>query len=197
MSLSVLEKTLESPLNCKEIQPVSTKGNESWIFNGRTDIEAEAPILWPPDGRNWLVGKGPDAGKDWRQEQKGTTEDQMVGWHHWLDGHDFEQLQELVMDREVWCITWGRKDWLNWTEDVLIPPPENYLCSCCTSLKTTGRSHPAKKLMLCVHSSAQSHLHFRIAYSSLPLTDLPRCSQPQQCTQASPRHHKVLSVTAF
>ena len=85
----VLEKTLESPLDCKEIKPVNPKGNQSWIFTGRTN--AEAPILWPPDVKNWLTGKDPDAGKDWRWEKKGTTEDEMVGWHHQLDGHDFEQ----------------------------------------------------------------------------------------------------------
>ena len=84
----VLENTLESPLDCKEIHP---KGNQSWIFIGRTDVEAETPILWPPDVKNWLIGKDPDAGKDWRQEEKGMTEDEMVGWHHQLDGHEFEQ----------------------------------------------------------------------------------------------------------
>ena len=87
----VLEKTLESPLNCREIKPVNPKGDQSWISIGRTDVEAEAPILWPPDAENWLIGKDPDAGKDWRQKEKGTTEDEMVGWHHWLDGHKFEQ----------------------------------------------------------------------------------------------------------
>ena len=80
----MLEKTLESPLDYKENQPVNPKGNQSWIFIGRTDAEAETPILWPPDAKNWLVGKDPDAGKDWRREEKGTAEDQMVGWHHWL-----------------------------------------------------------------------------------------------------------------
>ena len=85
----VLEKTLESPLDCKEIQPVHPKGSQSWIFIGRTDAEAETPILWPPDVKNWLIGKDPDAGKDWSQEEKGTTEDEMVGWHHWLSGHEF------------------------------------------------------------------------------------------------------------
>ena len=87
----VLEKTLESPLDCKDIKSVNSKGNQSWIFTGRTDAKAEAPILWPPDVKNWLIGKDPDAGKDWRQEEKGTTEDEMVGWYHWLDGHEFEQ----------------------------------------------------------------------------------------------------------
>ena len=87
----VLEKTLESPLDCKEIQPVHPKGNQSWIFIGRTDAEAKTPILWPPDAKNWLTGKDPDAGKDWRLEEKGTTEDVMVLRYHWLDGHEFEQ----------------------------------------------------------------------------------------------------------
>ena len=86
----VLEKMLESPLDCKEIQPVNTKGNQSWIFSGRTDVDAETPILWPPDARNWLIGKDPDAGKDWRQEEQGTTEDEMVGWYHRPDGREFE-----------------------------------------------------------------------------------------------------------
>ena len=87
----MLEKTLESPLDCKEIQPVHPKGNQSWIFIERTDVEAEASILWPPDVKSWLIGKDPDAGKYWRQEEKWTTEDEMVGWHHWLNRHEFEQ----------------------------------------------------------------------------------------------------------
>ena len=86
----VLEKTLDSPLDGKESKPVNPKGNESWIFIGRTDAEAETPILWPPDVKNWLIEKDPYAGKDWRQEEKGTTKDEMVGWHHRLDGHEFE-----------------------------------------------------------------------------------------------------------
>ena len=85
----VLEKTLESPLDCKEIQPVHPKGNQSWIFIGRTDAEAETPILWPPYAKNWLIGKDPYTGKDWRQEEKGMTQDEMAGWHHWLNGHEF------------------------------------------------------------------------------------------------------------
>ena len=86
----MLEKTLESPLDCKEIKPVNPQGNQSWIFIGRTDAEAKTPILWPPDGKNWLIVKDPDAGKDWRQE-KGMTEDETVGWHHRLNGHEFEK----------------------------------------------------------------------------------------------------------
>ena len=85
----VLQKTLESPLDCKEIQPVHSKGYQSWVFIGRTDVKAEAPILWPPDAKSWLIWKDPDAGKDWRQEEKGTTEDKMAGCHHWLNGHGF------------------------------------------------------------------------------------------------------------
>ena len=85
----VLEKTLGSPLDCKEIQPVNLKGNQSWIFIGRTDAKAETPILWPHDAKNWLIGKDPDAGKGWRREEKGTTEAEMIGWHHRLNGHEF------------------------------------------------------------------------------------------------------------
>ena len=86
----VLEKTLESPSDSKEIQPVIPKGDQSWVFIGRTDAEAEMPIVWPSDAKNWLIGKDPDAGKDWGQEEKGMTEDEMVGWYHWLDGREFE-----------------------------------------------------------------------------------------------------------
>ena len=85
----VLDKTLESPLDCKEIQPVHPKGNQSWIFTGRTHVEAETPILWPLDAKNWLIGNDSDAGKDWRQEEKGMTEDEMLKWHHRLNGHEF------------------------------------------------------------------------------------------------------------
>ena len=85
----VLEKTLESPLDCKEIQPDNPKGDQSWVFIGRTDAKAETPILWPTDMKNWLISEDPNAGKDWGQEKKGTTEDEMVGWHHWLDGREF------------------------------------------------------------------------------------------------------------
>ena len=115
----VMEKSLESPLDCKKIKPVNTKGDQSWIFIGRTDAEAEAetPIVWPPDEKSWLIGKTSGAGKDWRQEEKGTTEDEMVGWHHWLNGHEFDNPQELVKDRAAWhaCKSMGwqrvRHDW--------------------------------------------------------------------------------------
>ena len=100
----VLEKILESPLDCKEIQLVHPKGNQSWVFIGRTDAEAETSILWPPDAKNWLIWKDPNAGKDWRQEEKGMTEDEMVGWHHRLNGHEFEWTLG-VGDGQGW-ITW-------------------------------------------------------------------------------------------
>ena len=119
----VLEKTLESPLDNKEIQQVHPKGNQSWIFIGRSYIEAETPILWPPVVKSWLIGKDPDAGKDWRWEEKGTTEDEMVGWHHWLDGHEFEQTPGVGDGQGglACCGSRGLKEsdmteWLNWTE---------------------------------------------------------------------------------
>ena len=114
----VLEKTLESLLDCKGIQPVHPKGDQSWLFIGRTDVEAETSILWPPDVKNWLIWKDPDAGKDWKQEKKGTTEDEMVGWHHQLDGHEFEQPVGAADGQGGLgcCSPWGRT-WLNdWTE---------------------------------------------------------------------------------
>ena len=127
----VLEKTLENPLDYR-IKPVNPKGNQSWIFIGRTDAEAETPILWPSDVKNWFTGKDPDAGKDWRQEEKGTTEDEMVGWHHRL-GHKFEQAPGVGGGQGslACCSPWGRKksdttEQLNWTE---IPPSNIPSCS--------------------------------------------------------------------
>ena len=118
----VLEKTLESPLDYKEIQPVHPKGDQSYICIGRTDAEAEAPILWPSDVKKWLIEKDPDAGKDWRREEKGMTEDEMVGWHHRLDGHEFEQAPGVGDGQGslVCCSPWGCKEseeteQLSWT----------------------------------------------------------------------------------
>ena len=99
----VLEKTLENPLDFKEIQPFHPKGDQSWVFIGRIDAKAETPVLWPPHAKSWLIGKDSDAGRDWGQEEMGTTEDEMAGWHHQLDAHELGQLRELVMDREAWC----------------------------------------------------------------------------------------------
>ena len=119
----MLEKSLESPLDCKEIKPVNPKGNQSWIFIGGTDAEAETPILWPPDAKNWFTRKDPDAVKDWRREEKGTTEDEMVGWHNQRDGHEFDQALGVGDGQgSLACYSpWGHKEsdtteQLNWTD---------------------------------------------------------------------------------
>ena len=132
----VLEKTFESPLDCKEIQPVHSKGDQSWVFIGRTDAEAETLILWPPDAKSWLIWKDPDAGKDWGQEEKGTTVDEMVGWHHPLDGHGFG-LNPGVGDGQggleccvVHVVTKSGHDCLNWTELNWSDMLEEHILSC-------------------------------------------------------------------
>ena len=119
----MLEKTLKGPLDCKEIQPVNPKGDQSWIFIGRTDAEAEIPILWPPDAKSWLIWNDPDAGKDWRQEEKRTTEDEMVWWHHWLNGYGFGWTLGVGDGQGglACCGSWCHKESdmterLNWTE---------------------------------------------------------------------------------
>ena len=119
----VMLKTLKSTLDCKEIQLVHPKGDQSWVFTGRTDVEAETPILWPPDGKNWLFWKDPEAGQDWSWEGKGTTEDEVAGWHHWLDGHEFEWTPGVGDGQGglACCNSWGYKEsdvteQLNWTE---------------------------------------------------------------------------------
>ena len=122
----VLEKTLESHLDCKEIWPVHPKGNQSWIFIGRTETEAKTPILWPPDVKFWLTEKDTDAGQDWRQKEKGVTEDEMVGWYHWLDEHEFEQALGVgdreawraaahgVAKNQIWLRDWSELNWTHW-----------------------------------------------------------------------------------
>ena len=122
----VLEKTLESPLDCKKIQPVHSKGDQSSVFFGRTDAEAETPILLPPHAKSWLIGKDPDAGRDWGQEEKGMTEGEMARWHHWLDAHEFGWTLGVGDGQEVLACwdSWGHKEsdtteWLNWTELML------------------------------------------------------------------------------
>ena len=129
----VLEKTLESSLDCKEIQPVNPEGNQSWVFIGRTDVEIDTPILWPPDEKSWLVWKDPDAGKDWGQEEKGTTEDEMAGWHHWLNGQEFV-LTPGVGEGQGGLVCWGSwghresevTERLSWAELV----PKKLRCVC-------------------------------------------------------------------
>ena len=122
----VVEEDSWESLDCKEIKPVHAKGNEFWILIGRTDAEAETPILWPLDTKNWLLGKDPDAGKDWRQEEKGMTEDEMFGWHHWIDGHKFEQAPGVGGGQGSLecCSPWGHKESdmterQNWTPEVI------------------------------------------------------------------------------
>ena len=122
----VLEKTLESPLDCKEIQPVHSKWDQPWVFFGRNDAKAETPILWPPHAKSWLIGKDSDAGRDWGQEEKGTTEDEMAGWHHRLAGHEFEWTPGVGDGQGglACCSSWDCKEsdtteWLNWTDTCL------------------------------------------------------------------------------
>ena len=131
----VLEKTLESPLDCKEIQLVYLRGYQSWVFTRRTDAEAETPVLWPPHMKSWLIGKDPDAGRDWGQEEKVTTEDEMARWHHWLDGHEFGWTPGVGDGQGglACCDSWGHKksdmtERLNWTEaeDIWQEYTENY-----------------------------------------------------------------------
>ena len=169
----VLEKTLENPLDSKEIKPVHPKGDQSWIFIGRTDAEAQALILWPPDANNWLTGKDPDAGKDWRQE-KGMTEDEMVGWHHWLKGHEFEQLQELVIYREAWCATVHRSqrvghDWV--TELNLYRQQTGLLSQVSPGFSSNqGLPHPWKFFPPC---SANLGFSFPLLFPPFPLLLCP------------------------
>ena len=145
----VLEKTLESPLDCEEIQPVHPKGDQSWVFFGRTDVEAETPILWPPEAKNWLLGKDPHPGKDRRWEEKEMTEDEMVGWHHRLNGHEFEWTPGVGDGQEglACCGPWGRKESdtterLNWTE----------LHKCCLLPSTKWHGHFVSTVHFCIYT---------------------------------------------
>ena len=118
----VLERTLENPLDCKEIKPVNPRGNQPWKFTGRTDTEAEAPILWPPDAKSWLTGKDPDAGKDWEQEEKGATEEEIVGWPHQLNGHEFDHALGVDEGQGAWHaavhgVTKSQIELSNWTNN--------------------------------------------------------------------------------
>ena len=143
LNCGVGEDSWES-LGLQRDPPVHPKGDQSWIFIGRTDVEVETPVFWPPDMKNWLIWKDPDAGKDWRQEKKGTTEDEMVGWHYWLNGHEFESAPGVV-DRQgglACCSPWGRKDsdtteQLNWTELHTLLRRTVYLLHICVALLLT------------------------------------------------------------
>ena len=139
--------TLESPLDCKEIKPVNPKGNQSWIFIGKTDAEVETPILWQSDAKSWLIGKDPDAGKDWGQEERGVTEDEMIGWYHWLYGHEFEQALGVGDGQGslVCCSRWGHKEldtteWLNWTEGVPVRSPPEFISKLALKYANTDKN---------------------------------------------------------
>ena len=135
----VLEKTLESPLGCKEMQPVHSEGAQSWVFFGRNDAKAETPVLWPPHGKSWLIGKDSDAERDLGQEEKGTTEDEMAGWHNWLNGHE-SQLTPGVGNGQgglAGCDSWGHKEsdtteWLIWSDLIWMPFNKTYLFQLCS-----------------------------------------------------------------
>ena len=170
----VLKKTLESPLDCNKIKPVNPKRNQSWIFNSRIDVEAETPILWQPDVKNWLTGKDPDARKGWRQKEKGMTEDEMVGWHHQLDGHEFQQALGVGKGqaRLPWCSPWGRKESdmterLYWAEMVWYPP------SALVSTFLIPISQCAFKFYFCLYYSTSQSVYM-VAY----LPGLPTITHP-------------------
>ena len=210
----MLEKTFESPLDYKEIQPVNPKGNQSWIFIGRTDAEAEAPTLWPSDAKSWLIRKDSDAGKNWRQEVKGTTEDEVVRWHHWMD-MSLSKFQEMVNYREAWCAAVHRisksQTWLSgWTTGCVYALVQfssvqfNSVAQSCPSLcNPMNRS----TLVLPVHHQlpefTQTHVH-RVGDAiqpSHPLSSssppVPNPSQHQSLFQWVNSSHEVAKVLEF
>ena len=162
----VMEKTFESPLDCKEIKPVNPEGNQSWISIGRTDAEAETSILWPPDVKNWLTWKDPDAGNNWRWEEKGTTEDEMVGWHHRLNGHEFEEAPGVGdgQGRLVYCSPWDCKEsdmteQLNWAEGLW---EELSVGTCLKGSFFSGNNVPVRRL-----ADEFIHVHFMMMISDI------------------------------
>ena len=173
----MLEKTLESPLDCKEIQPVHPKGDQSWVFIGRTDAEAETPILWLPHVKSWLIGKDPDAGRDWEQEKKGKTEDETAGWHHWLYGHEFGWTPGVGDGQGglACCNSQGHKEsdmtgWLNWTEYSTVHIHHNFF------MHSSGDGH-----LGCFHVVAV------VKSAAMKLCNIPkhhrRCWHHEQCRE--------------
>ena len=169
----VLEKTLESPLDCKEIQPVHSKGDESWVFTGRTDAKAETPILCPPHAKSWLIGKDSDAGRDWGQEEKGMTEDEMAGWHHRLNGHELSELRELAMDM-LWFMGSQRvrHDWvieLNWTElCIYFNKQDENIQPWCTPLSIWNQSVVSCPVVIVASLPAYRFLRRQVRWSGIP-----------------------------
>ena len=179
---ALLAKTLESLLDCKEIKPVHPKGNQPWIFIWRTDAEAEAPIICPPDAKSWLIWKDPDAGKDWRQEEKQMTEDEMVRWHHWLNGHEFEQApgDGNGQGSLVCCSPWDRKesDMTEWLNNNIYMCVYIYICVCvcvCVCVYTYTYKLYILKLEVATHSAIRA---WRI-----PWTEKPEGYSPWGCKE--------------
>ena len=177
---SVVLKTLESPLDCKEIQPVHSKGNQPWDFFGRNDAKAEIPVLWPPHAKSWLIGKDSDAGRDWGQE-KGTTEDEMAGWHHWLDGRESEWTPG-VGDRQgglACCNSWGRKELdmterLIWSDLVWMSSAsiQKLFCGICSAFKCFVDEFVFEKLVSPSYSSAILRLPLKQAFKITSYTTI-------------------------
>ena len=172
-STVMLEKTLESPLNCKEIKPGHPKGNQSWTFIRRTDAEAETLVFWPPDTKNWLIRKDPDAGKDWGQEEKGTAEDEMVGWYHRLNGHEFEQALGIGDGQGslACCSLWSHKEsdtteWLNWIEFSYHILPCVCVCMCAQLCPTLFNSMDCSPPGSSLHGFSRQEYWSRLPFPS-------------------------------
>ena len=170
----VLEKTFESPLDSKKIKSVNLKGNQSWIFIGRTDAEVEAPILWPPNVKRWLTGKDPDAGKDWRQEEKGTTEDEMVEWHYRLSRYGFE-LREIVKDREAWCAAVHRTlkswAWLSYCTTTIVTWDSKWQVSA-SEAPQPSRVIVLTPLILSTYLIASQLIHFHYSLTEIQISTI-------------------------
>ena len=193
----MLEKTLESPLDSKEIKSVNPRGNQSWIFIGRTDVEAEAPILWPPDVKKWLIGKDPDGRKDWRREEKGMTEDEMVGWHHQLNGHEFEQAPGVGDGQggPACCNPWGHKVRHYWETELSVKdycvPEFNSRCFKKNPTQGSSLSLRARSPFSFLSSkSSPSFLthpnelsHYSVLFTRMGITDTKEPQRPKHLLQ--------------